>query len=58
MSTLDKWVWVGKPKPNPKICHVCLSKHVAIKSDSGKAYCMECWHDYPEGFKTTGWDFI
>jgi len=53
MPTLDKWISKGDD-----VCASCGNKDVHIKSDTGKKYCMSCWHEYPEGFKTTGWNFI
>jgi len=28
-----------------------------VDTDENKYYCSECWHSYPTGFKTRGWDF-
>lgn len=47
--------WLGKEKK--AVCKKCGNEHVDIKTEKG-FYCMDCWHEYPEGFKTVGWNFV
>lgn len=64
MPSLDFYFGKKETKPEPekpkvkesqKLCGCGKQANIKCKD---KYYCMSCWHKYPEGFLTTGWDFI
>jgi hypothetical protein len=64
MKTLDDYLTPKKKiKPEPKKQQPANGKRCScgkradIKTNTS-VYCMDCWHNYPEGFMTRGWDFI
>jgi len=62
MKTLDDYLnpkKKEKPKQQPQIKGKrCSCGKKAVIKTATSYYCMDCWHEYPEGFMTRGWDFI
>lgn len=40
------------------LCKICYDKADIHDIDVDEYYCMTCWHNYPTGFKTRGWEFV
>ena len=39
-------------------CKICSAPADIHDTDTNEYYCITCWHKYPTGFKSVGWEFV